>query len=56
MLGASALAKAESPRSKRVFDRYGSDRTIQPERAEVGIGLEARPPATRRRSRQQCWT
>jgi DNA topoisomerase IB len=80
VLGASALAGTESPRSKRalaraeklastvvaaylgntptiarrsyvdprVFDRYGSGWTIQPELAEMGIGLEARPPATRR--------
>ncbi len=80
VLGASALAGAESPHSKRalvravnlastvvaqylgntpaiarrsyvdprVFDRFGSGWTIQPELAEMGIELEARPPATRR--------
>jgi DNA topoisomerase IB len=32
----------------RVFSSYRTGWTIQPEVAELGIGLEARPPATRR--------
>jgi DNA topoisomerase IB len=80
VLGASALADSEPPRTKRatdralksavtavsdylgntpaiarrsyvdprVFNSYRSGWTIHPEVARLGIGLEARPPATRR--------